>query len=276
VSTTSGPSSAEEYLALLDLAYDVAQSIKGKRTGDRRLPDCQQLAAKLFMHASSIYWLSQGTRAPVPRALPTGTNFWDFPSVAVLTRAVLETYLNLYEVFFEPISEDEREFRYQIWLLSGFAVREMHRPSDPAIASQVAQSQSDIQEIRRKLSRTRKFKRLSEKAQESLLKGKRPHRDWTVVAKAAGFGEKSIRWMYAYYSGYAHADGLAGAQIIAANTRAQQIEFVDLHMRTTMMVLAKMILDYRAAFRESKRACDAKPDALFRAEIWANVASRLQ
>jgi hypothetical protein len=276
VSNTPESSPTREYLDLLDLAYDVAQAIKGRKTADRRLPACQQLATKLYMHAASIYWLSQGTRAPVPRALSTGTDFCDFPSIAVLTRAILETYLNLYEVFFEPVSEDEREFRYQIWLLSGFAVREMHRPSDPVSASQVAQSRAENQEIRRKLSHTGKFKRSSKKAQESLLKGKRPRRNWTVVAKAAGFGEKTIRLMYAYYSGYAHADGLAGAQIVAANTRAQQIEFTELHMRTTMMVLSKMILDYRGAFRESKRACDAKPNAFSRAEIWVAVAERLQ
>jgi len=272
---TASSSTTEEYLSLLDLAYDVAQALNGKKVRDPRLPDCRQLAAKLFMHASSIYLLSQGTRTPVPQAIPTGTDFIDFPSVAVLTRAVIETYLNLFEVFFERAPSDEREFRYQMWRLSGFAVRELHTPADPTMASQVAQSQADLQDIRRKLSRTRRFKKSSASLQQSLLKGRKPHRDWTAVAKAAGFGEKTIRLMYAYYSGYAHADGLSGAQIVSADTRAQQIEFVELHMRTTMMVLSKMILDYSGAFGESRRACQSKPEALFRAQIWVSVAARL-
>ena len=268
--------STEEFLTLLDLTYDVAQALKGKKTTDPRLPACQQLATKLFMHAASIYTLSRGTRAPVPEALATGTDFYDFPSVAVLTRAVLETYLNQFEVFFEAISDDEREYRYQIWLLSGFAVREMHVPTDPSLATQVARSQSDIQQIRAKLSATRRFRLSSKKTQERLLRGKRPHREWSVVAKSAGFGEKTIRMMYAYYSGYAHADGLSGAQIVSAPTREQQLGFIDLHMHTTMMVLSKMILDYAKAFPESKFACDAKPRAFLRAQVWAEVASRLQ
>jgi len=276
MSTQIGPLSAEEFLTLLDLAYDVAQAIKGTRPADARLPDYQQLAVKLYMHAASIYWLSRGTTAPVPRALEKGTDFCDFSSIAVLTRAVLETYLNLFEVFLEPASEDEREFRYQIWLLSGFATREMHVPSDPAMAPQVARSRADLQEIRRRLSATSKFRKSSKKLQQRLLEGKKPPRDWTSVAKAAGFGEKTIRFMYAYYSGYAHADGLAGAQIVAANTRAEQEQFAELHMRTTMMVLSKMILEYRAHFSQSNEACSAKPDALFRAEVWSGVASRVQ
>lgn len=267
--------STEEFLTLLDLTYDVAQALKGKKPADPRLLDCEQLAIKLFMHSASIYWLSQGTRAPVPTALPSGTDFCDFPSVAVLTRAVLETYLNLFEVFFEPITDDEREFRYQIWLLSGFAVREMHVPTDPSLAQRVARSQSDIQDIRSKLSATPRFQRSSEKTQRRLLKGKRPPRKWTVVAEAAGFGEKTIRMMYAYYSGYVHADGLSGAQIVSAPTQEEQLGFIDLHMQTTMMVLSKMIIDYSKKFPESKLACEAKPDAFFRAEVWAEIASRL-
>jgi hypothetical protein len=82
--------------------------------------------------------------------------------------------------------------------------------------------------------------------------------------------------MYAYYSGYAHADGLSGAQIVSAPAPQQQLGFIDLHMHTCMMVLSKMIIDYGNAFPESKRACDAKPDAFFRAQVWAEVASRLQ
>jgi len=73
----------EEYLQLLNLAYEVAQSLKGKQAVNPYLPDCQHLAAKLFFHAATIYQLRQGTKIPVPYSLEEGSNFYDFPSVTV-------------------------------------------------------------------------------------------------------------------------------------------------------------------------------------------------
>ena len=111
----------DEYLQVLDLTFEVAQSLKGKLTEDTRLPDCQQLAAKLFFHCTSAYWLSLGTKAPVAESAG-GANFFDFASITVIARAALETYLTMFEVFIDPIDDDEFEFRHSLWQLSGFIV----------------------------------------------------------------------------------------------------------------------------------------------------------
>jgi DNA-binding transcriptional regulator YhcF (GntR family) len=98
---------------------------------------------------------------------------------------------------------------------------------------------------------------------------------WKALAKAAGFGEQTIQRMYAYYSGYVHADGLSGTQIVTAKTAQDQIEHIESHMRTVMIVLSKMILDYAKKFTEAKAVCDRNPDAYYRAEIWSGAARRL-
>src|SRR5260221_10792360 len=141
----------DQYLQLLDLTYEVAQSLKGKKSPDPRLPDCQQLAVKLFFHAATVYQLrEESTKAPVPYSL-NGSSFYDFPSIAVLTRAILETYLTLFEIFFEPSTEDEFEFNHALWLLSGFVIRENFDPSDPTLQEQITKAQKEIQEMRNRL-----------------------------------------------------------------------------------------------------------------------------
>jgi hypothetical protein len=62
------PAFIDKYLQLLDLAYQVIESLAGKTSTDLRLPDCHKLAIKLFFHAASTYWLQQGTKAPVPHS----------------------------------------------------------------------------------------------------------------------------------------------------------------------------------------------------------------
>jgi hypothetical protein len=256
------------YLPLLDLAFDVAQSIKGKKTTDHIMPDCQQLALKLYMHAATIYHLRQGTKAPVPKSVEEGTNFFDFSSAAVLTRAAIETYLTLFEVFFEPVSADEREFRYLLWILSGVIIREKYDPNDPSLSEQVLESKKLIANLRKRLQATKRFSTLSSRQQNDVLKGKRMTRNWEDVAKAANFNKEFIRRIYAYYSGYTHSDGLSGIQIVTAKTRDQQIQMFELHMAIVMILLSKMIINYYDLFPESKKACIAKLETfLFAREI---------
>lgn len=237
------------------------------------MPDCQQLAAKLFFHAATIYWLRQGTKAPLP-SLEEGAFFYDFPSVTVVTRAALETFLTLFEVFLEPTTEDEAEFNHALWQLSGFIVREDFVPSDPTLQDRVSNSQKEIQQMRTRLRRTKKFNSLTPGQQKDVLRGKRKT-DWRKVARAAGFGEQTIRRWYAYYSGYVHADGLSGAQIVSAQTGQDQIEFIQTHMLTVMVMLSKLIIGYAGKFPEARAVCNNNPDTHHLAQVLSGAASLL-
>ena len=206
-------STKEEYLQLLDLTYEVVQSLKGKVVKDYRWTDCQQLATKIFFHATTVYWLrEEGTKAPVPYSAQ-GTSFYDFASSAVLTRVTLETYLVMYGVFFEPETEDEFEFNHAYWLLSGFILREGYDPLDPNLKRKMADAQIEIQDMKRRIQNTNKFKTLKSGEQKNVLRG-RWKRSWKNLAKAAGFGEETIQRLQKYLSGFVHADGLSGTQIM--------------------------------------------------------------
>lgn len=263
----------DQYLRLLDLCYEAAQSLKGKQSTMPHMPDCQQLAAKLFMHAASIYWLAQGTRAPAPTSLG-GACFYDFPSIAVLTRAALETYLTLFEVFLEPATTDELEFNHALWQLSGFVLREGWVPQDPTLRDWARESGKEIHAMRSRLENTNKFASLKRGEQKQTLRGIR-RRDWAAVAGAAGFGEQTIRLMYAYYSGYVHADGLSGAQIMGAKTAGEQQRFIEGHVRLVMVVLSKMVIGYAKKFPEARAVCTAAPEAYAVAALWSGAASLL-
>jgi len=152
----------EEYLLLLDLTYHVAQSLKGSTYPDPFFYDCNKLALKLFYHAATIYWLRQGSKALVPE--PDGALFFDVASVAVITRTVLETYLTMFELFFEQISDDEREFRHASWMLEGLVIRENLVPLDPTLVEKMAQSQLEIEKLRARIKKTDAYQLLSEKS----------------------------------------------------------------------------------------------------------------
>ena len=78
-----------------------------------------------------------------------------------------------------------------------------------------------------------------------------------------------------YYSGYVHADGLSGVQIVDAKTARDQIGYIETHMTTVMMVMSKLIIEYANKFSEARAICDKNPAAFYRAQVWSGVASRI-
>ncbi len=145
-----GDKDQKTYLEVMNLMVAVVQSLKGKEV-DWRLSDLWQLAAKLFFHVVSIYWLRQGSRAPVSSSQGEAV-IYDFASVSVLARTILDTYFTMFEVFFEPANDDDLEYAHALWQLSGFIIRENYIPSDPSLTGDYVRAQEDIKGIRERLS----------------------------------------------------------------------------------------------------------------------------
>lgn len=265
--------SIEEYLGLLELQYEVAQSLKGRMSHDGRWPDVQYLALKLFAHGASSYWLFQETVVPVP-ASNQGGRFIDFSSIAVIARAALETYLTFFEVFVRPDSDDEFEFQYCLWHLAGQVVLEDLEPSDDSLAENYRGAQEDIAELRSRLQATSVFANLSRRQRDRVLQGKR-HRDWREIAVSAEIGLGFIRTIYSYYSGFVHSDALSASQLFSAQSTKDQIGHAELHLVTVMFALSKFILDYSKLFEEARAVLPRFPEAAFRARVWAGVLSRM-
>lgn len=265
--------SQDHYLGLLGLAYEVAQSLEGRTPPFPWMADCQPLAAKLFFHAATVYHLwENGTKCPVPAKDGEGSWFFDFASVQVIARSALETYLTLFQVFFEPVTDDERSFRHALWLLGGLVVREGRLPANVP-QEHVFRAQQEIEDVRDRIKGTQRFASLTPRQQRQVLAGRKLNRARAELAQAAGFSEDLLDIVYSYQSGYVHADGLSGIQIIGARTREEQTQFIEASMRTTIMpCLSKMILDYEAIFPEAKAVCDVNADMLHWAKVYSGSA----
>ncbi|MBL8097839.1 MAG: hypothetical protein JNK81_01580 [Anaerolineales bacterium] len=263
----------KEYLKLFDLTYHVTQSLEGTKYPDKRFYDCNKLAFKLFSHAATIYWLRQGTSAPFPN--PSGTSFFDSASVAVITRSILETYLTMFELFFETISDDEREFRHACWLLNGLVIRENFTPINPEHNNKIKNSQIQIKKLRERIQDTKVYRYLSDKNKKRVLQGKSVPRELETRLKKAGFAPLTTQKMYQYLSSYIHSDGLSAIQLMDLKTRESQEKNIDGFMNISMIVMSKMILAYSNLFDTAKIACMDRPEAFQLANMYSNVASQL-
>ena len=265
--------SEEEYLDLLELTYSVAEAISGKFFSDGRKPDSQSLALKLFTLAASAYQLYKGTRLPFPSST-RGSGFIDFSSTAILTRSALETYLTFFEVFVAPKNNDEFEFRYCLWYLSGYVSLEKFDPHDPDLQADYGKAQEEIFALRERIKATSFYQSLKNDVQRDVLNGNR-RRKLDTVLTSAGFGKWTFRNIYRYYSGFVHADGLTTSQLMSAETKEDQLFHAETDLVTMMVIISKFIVDFGLLYEEASLVFPRFDKIYKRALMWSDIARKL-
>lgn len=97
----------------------IAEANKGTPLGeDDRLLEAEGLCKKFMGHAASALCLFGSTTLPGVKVTDKGIRFFDPGSINVLGRAALEAFLVFHYVFIEPRSDDEKDFRYYLWLIA--------------------------------------------------------------------------------------------------------------------------------------------------------------
>jgi hypothetical protein len=255
-----------QYPDLLDFAYQVINSLKGTQPDDARWVDCQRLSTKIWLHAVTINHLRGGSNVTL-RDFKDGAHIKDFASVMVITRSMLETYLTLFEVFFESKDVDLLEYRHAVYQIDGFAIREnqiKRKPNAYFDISELPKIEHQIREIedmRDRVKKTQHYQTLDKNQRDSSLKGSLcPKRGIEVVAESAGFKSSFFQKAYVILCSYTHGDALSVAQIHDAKTDEERDAYMRLSMATAMMVLSRLILNYAEKFPQAKVIFDSNPN----------------
>lgn len=256
-----------DHVRLLDFYYQVINSMRGTPAVDARLVGCEHLALKIFLHSASILYLSSGTNLTLS-SFPGGAHVIDFPSIIVISRALLETYLTQYEIFFEQLSEDEFEYRYAVFQVKGFKLREDPRfipfDADFSLAQEVQKGFHELNDARNRMMSTAHFASLNEDQKKSSLGGALfPRRSLVKRVQVAGLGGGAIvEAIYAAHSSYVHTDATSAMQIVSAGTDTLRAEHLEQPLRLAIVVMALVIANYYKKFVPAQAVCDSNP-ALF-------------
>jgi len=241
----------EIYIRILRLFADCIESLKGYFPSDQRLVDSYPLTIKFFFHAASLYSLMGGTDLS-PIIEKPGFIF-DHASMKILARALFETYLTFHYIFIDPKNDDEFEFRYCAWQLSGFGIREEMDPISPEFRKQKEIDMKFMAGMRERLIQTEKYKSLKAKQQKAVFKG-RKWRDasWPQIARMAGLGRQFSKILYSLLSSYAHSDSLSATQIEQAVTKEEQEDLTQGTLILMLPIVSKMVLTYTEKFQDKR------------------------
>lgn len=252
----------EEFLVLMDLYVRMAESLNGKRVDSDEAwrTNMQPLAAKLFFHLGTLFYVHQGTSLPPLAATRVG--YIDFASLAVLTRAAWETYLTFSWIFVQPPDAALKRFRHRIWELGGLRSREGFPAQLESSKAQLARELAEIADLRERLQADPLFGPLEPARKKEALRGEwRMGQDWVMLAGSAGISRGYFRWVYRYLCGYAHTNYLSVLQQAQAETKSDQEELAGPYLSTGLMIMSHFITAYAQLSAEALAVLDSRPEA---------------
>jgi len=260
---------------LIKAAIEIGNRLDGQKNPTERetLVFAEGLGQKIIHHTLSVRRLFEGYQLATDKHL--FVKQVDFASIAILTRAALETYLTLNYVFVSTQNVDELEFRFKCWHLAGFLDRADFDPKEEEHIKLKDSEKQATDKIKLEIQRLPFFNTLSKKKKDQALKGFwRLDNPWVNLAKQSGFSEPFFRQQYKFLCGYAHSSRLSIIQIQQSKELEQQKEMAKASISVLMVVLAKFMYDYIQLIPELK-AVEKDLEAFPMISIWKMVGENL-
>ncbi|HEX7413526.1 MAG TPA: DUF5677 domain-containing protein [Bacteroidia bacterium] len=269
-------SNRDEFDNVLKIVIEIGNKLVGKPNleADTNLVYAEGLGKKIIGHSLSARYLYDGFQIAikseifVPRV--------DFPSIIILTRAALESYLTFHYLFIAPKNDCEKEFRFLCWDLSGYLDRENAEATRKEYIELKESEKKRILELKKEIREHDYLKLRGEKIIELALDGQwRLKNSWSKLAVNAGFNKAFFDKQYKFLCGYAHSSRLSVIQIQQTKTVQNERNMADASLGVLQMILSKYIYDYVNLIPELKKVVDFNTSEYYKILVWYNVCKSL-
>lgn len=210
----------------------------------------EALGFKLSSHVASLRNLLSKSSFPYKG---TYLKILDSSSINIITRAIIENYLTLYHFHFDAINDEQKEFRFLVYVVSALKNRQSFSTKSPENAAQKAKDLIEIKKFQEQLKNNKYFLSLSAKQQEHYLKTKEAKElNWTMLLDSSDLKPELFKDMWRLHSNYAHSEFLSILQIRDPNNINNLNSNAWLTSELTSMVLASTIYHLGTLFNSSK------------------------
>ena len=284
------------FYPILNLHNKYYTTNKGTALGENnRLLDAEGLFKKFIGHAASALYLFGSTTLPNIKITDRGISFFDSGSINVLCRAALESFLVFHYLFVEPRSDDEKDFRYYLWLHASHIDKQKFPTRSEEGKKQLNDEKKIIEALREKINNNSVFKQLDEEKKEKLLRkmekekekekgawrlqwqnGQWAPKSWTNIGVSAGLSEIHAKQFYSYLCMWAHSGCQSAQQVSNAQTKETQKALCVDTMKLIMIAMANMIKVYCQMFEKSRDVIQKDEDAKKLIDQWVHIGTFLQ
>ena len=216
----------------------------------------QTLINKIIFTSNSIIKLTHGYDLQSFKNPTLKVNIIDYPSLFVLTRALIENYVTLCYIYNNSLSKEEKIFRFKLWQVSGLLTRKNF--ADPKGDFNIDKKESEsemIQKILLEIESMDEYRSLDKRKLNS-LKTYGLHRidSWHKLIEESDLKQTMFSNSYSFFSDYAHSEFLSILQIgqVSLNSKdpnnISNVMLVLSHVRMIVALCAKFyISNYKVA-----------------------------
>ena len=191
--------------------------------------------------------------------------FYDIPSIRILIRAIIENYLTINYLFFSPKDNDEGEFRFYLYQMSGLASRQKFSVSEQEHIDQKNEEKQEIDKLEVLIQNNNYFKSLPPKDQKEIL-GRKSAREfgWEKMIENSDLVSDTFVQMWKLFSNTAHSELIGAIQFrdyifkpefvnnaicveifLAIQLTSSLISNFEFHYPTTIKIFDKLSNEFR-------------------------------
>lgn len=194
-----------------DVAAKLSMETHGRTVDSWRVQYGSYIFTKLCLHALALLQLRP--EVGVPRTANELT-VWNIPSVAVIARAIMDSYYVFFYLAIDECTEEELEFRHLLWHYHGEKQRldmlKLIKSTNPCIV----QLKKDVDILKARLVESSFYKSLDANLQRKIRKGERGVLlSNTQLSKRAGIDPNYYKATFNYLSQYVHTYPFAATQL---------------------------------------------------------------
>lgn len=249
------------YKSILQVALEITEKLHSILTVPYRR-DVLLLAIRLIGQSQTLYHLGSPSVALIPR-LGGRNPVVDFSSISIIFRTIIETFLTMHEVFFEPKDENDFEFFHSRWMLIG--LHNIKKHTHEAIYNIYAPEEVEPMRIdaTNRMEKTTQYQEIflkkknnHEKTMKALIHRTRDSDEWQRIAPSANINMTAYQKAYSANSGYVHSDGHSSYELNNWEAFAFDLN-VEMILFQATRLISKMICDFARRYEEADHIAKA-------------------
>jgi len=202
-------------------------------------------------------------------------SFPDMPSIRILLRALIENYLTIYYLIFEPKNSAEGEFRFYLYQLSGLNARQKFIVQTAENAQQLKDEKDECGKLENLIENNRYFKSLKGSIRKDILKRKNARiYGWEKMIENSDLHAESITQTWKLFSNTAHSELLGTIQLRDYILQPQYINSaicsdIFIAIRLTSSLITNLKDNY---FNAQKIFNQLSNDKITKLQLWTQLA----
>lgn len=268
------PTMIEKFNSITDSLFQVTNSLFENK--EKVKYHQRELEGKFFRFGlanQSIIKLSKGNQFNL---LGKNVNIEDMFSLFSITRMQLESFLICYYLFFDTVSNEEKDLRYNVYKIHGLRKQSNFKVSDDYSEKEIHLNKikNELNDSIEHLKNLDLFKKLSKKEQEKFIE---PRFAKTVKSdtlfKLSGLSKSKLDQMWSIYSNHAHSEHISDRQYNTAYTITHsRKESIGLVISINSILTAKLIKNLEGDFDSVQSKISSFSEGKkFEIKHWSNL-----